>query len=83
MDVCLTKILAPTLLKGRGDGGRRGGGLVGLSTKTAHTNQPEIMALVLDPGRRVKRSFSGQLQGFIELWPAQFELWECFGGSRV
>ena len=32
----------------RGEGGRRGGGLVGLSTKTAHTNQPEIMALVLD-----------------------------------
>ena len=52
-----------------GGGGRSGGGLVGLSTKTAHTNQPEIMALVLDPERRVKRSFSGQLQGFIELRP--------------
>ena len=51
---------------GREDRGVRGGGLVGLSTKTAHTNQPEIMALVVDPEtgeRGVKRSFSGQLRG--------------------
>ena len=43
----MTKILDPN--PRGGEGGRRGGGLVGLSTKTAHTNQPEIMALVVDP----------------------------------
>ena len=60
---------------GREDRGVRGGGLVGLSTKTAHTNQPEIMALVVDCGpgdgrERSKEELFRPVQGFIELWPA-------------
>ena len=72
VDVCLTKILAPTLLYSGGRGRKKKGrGFSGSVHKdSAHQSTWNNGPCFGLERLRVKRSFSGQLQGFIELWPA-------------